>query len=47
MIDKFGSDTVKMVNNIIPILAESYGRGKYTINVDKKELLKKQTVLAK
>ena len=47
MIDKFGSDTVKMVNNIIPVLAEPYGRGKYTINVDKKELLKKQTVLAK
>ncbi len=48
LIDKFGSDTVKMVGNIIPVLAEPYGsRGKYTINVDKKELLKKQTVLAK
>ena len=47
MIDRFGTDTVKMVNNIIPVLAEPYGRGKYTINVDKVELLKKQTVLAK
>jgi len=47
MIDKFGTDTVKMVSNIIPVIAEPYGRGKYTINVDKKELFKKQTVLAK
>ncbi len=47
LIDKFGSDTVKMVGNTIPVLAEPYGRGKYTINVDKTELLKKQTVLAK
>jgi hypothetical protein len=36
-----------MVGNIIPIIAEPYGRGKYTINVDKQELLKKQTILAK
>ena len=42
LIDKFGSDTVKMVGNIIPVLAEPYGRGRYTINVDVKEMMKKQ-----
>jgi len=47
LIDKFGSDTVKMVGNTIPILAEPYGHDKFTVNVDKNELMKKQTILAK
>ncbi len=47
LIDRFGSDSLKMVGMQIPILPEPYGRGKYTINVDKTELNKKQSVLAK
>lgn len=47
LIDKFGSDSIKMVGQQIPVIPEPYGRGKYTINVDKKELMKKQSVLAK
>ncbi len=47
LIDKFGNDTIKMVGQHIPILPEPYGRDKYTINVNRIELMKKQTVLAK
>ncbi len=47
MIDKFGDDTIKMVGQQIPILAEPYARGKFTINVNKTELMKKQTVITK
>ena len=47
LIDKFGSDSLKMVGNQIPILPEPYGRGKYTINVNRIELMKRQTVIAK
>lgn len=47
LIDKFGSDSIKMVGKEIPVTHESYGRGKFTINVNKTELDKKQTVIAK
>lgn len=45
LIDKFGSDSLKMVGQQIPVMPESYGRGKFTINVNSKELLKKQSVI--
>jgi hypothetical protein len=47
LIDKFGSDSLKMVGKQIPVMAEPYGRGKFTINVNRTELMKKQTVIAK
>jgi hypothetical protein len=47
LIDKFGSDSLKMVGQHIPVTHESYGRDKFTINVNKTELMKRQTVIAK
>lgn len=47
LIDKFGIDTIKMTGKEIPIVPSPYGRDKFTINVDKKELLKRQTIIAK
>ncbi len=45
LIDKFGNDTIKMVGESIPVMAEPYGKNKFTINVDKNELNKKQTAI--
>ena len=42
IIDKFETDTIKMVGQKIPIIADEYQRGKYTININKEELMKKQ-----
>ena len=47
LIDKFGSDSIKMVSQQIPIQPEPYGRGKYTINVNRIELMKRQSVIVK
>lgn len=47
LIDKFGTDTLKMTGKEIPIIASPYGRDKHTINVNREELLKRQTVIAK
>lgn len=47
LIDKFSSDSLKMVGQQIPVMPEPYGRGKFTINVNRIELMKKQTVITK
>ncbi len=47
LIDKFGTNTIKMTGKEIPVIASPYGRDKFTINVDRIELLKRQTVIAK
>ncbi len=47
LIDKFGTNTIKMTGKEIPIIASPYGRDKYTINVNREELLKRQTMIAK
>jgi len=45
VIDKFGTDTLKMTGQKIPILVNQYQRGRYTINVNTEELMKKQTMI--
>ncbi|MBA4717759.1 MAG: hypothetical protein HRO68_01055 [Nitrosopumilus sp.] len=45
LIDKFGSDSIKMIGSEIPILPEPYGHRKFTINVNEIELMKKQSTI--